>query len=153
MEFVLSQELHARSIKAKQASVFVNQVVDTMYVFSRVNAHTHTSVWIQTRIWGVFKYWVQVRATTKGWQFCLLGEGKGGRDEVKMYTKRKGIHHPRANTWRKCIYWSRMVWTQRSHSRWLAACQPYAYSVLPALCPICMLWNASTVPASQPVSV
>lgn len=66
MEFVLSQELHARSIKAKQASVFVNQVVDTMYVFSRVNAHTHTSVWIQTRIWGVFKYWVQVRATTKG---------------------------------------------------------------------------------------
>lgn len=56
MEFVLSQELHARSVKAKQALVVVNQVVDTMYVFSRVNAHTHICVDTDTCIWGVCKY-------------------------------------------------------------------------------------------------
>lgn len=56
MEFVLSQELHARSVKAKQALVVVNQVVDTMYVFSRVNAHIHICVDTDTCIWGVCKY-------------------------------------------------------------------------------------------------
>lgn len=51
-------------------------------VFTCVNAHTHIYVDTDTCIWGVCKYWVQVRTTTKGWQFWIFFFFLGGGGEM-----------------------------------------------------------------------